>query len=155
MESPKNCSNILLVGLDNKFNADVAEELGLCLQMHYTRCEDIVQYKVQERELILQKVGVEYLNKKEKNALKECASYMDCVLSIGFELFRQNFKIFTHSVICYLKLGKEFIEDVKSKIAFEERNSFLENTSHATLTILKKDKKQASKKLIEVLRELL
>lgn len=155
MKSPKNCTNILLVGLDNKFNAVVAEELGLRLQMHYTRCEDIVQYQVQERDLILQRVGIAYLKKREKSALEECAGYMDCVLSIGFELFKQNFKLFSQSVICYLKLGKELVEDVKSRIAFEERNQFLEKNSHATIVMQKKDKKLASKKLIEILGGLL
>ena len=155
MKSPKNCINILLVGLDNKLNAVVAEELGLRLQMHFTSCEDIVQYQVQERDLILQRVGVAYLKKREKSALKECAGYMDCVLSIGFELFKENFKLFSQSVICYLKLGKEFIDEVKSKIAYDERNQFLEENSHTTITLQNKDKKQASKKLIEILGELL
>ena len=155
MKSPKNCTNILLVGLDSKFNTAVAEQLALRLQMHYTSCEDIVQYQVQERDLILQRVGVAYLKKREKSALKECAGYIDCVLSIGFELFKENFKLFSQSVICYLKFGKELIDDVKSKIAYDERNQFLEENSHTTITLQNKDKKQASKKLIEILGELL
>ncbi len=155
MRFPKNCTNILLVGLDNSFNAAVAQEIGLHLQMQYSRCEDIVQYHVQERDLILQRVGVEYLKKREKSALEECASYVDCVLSIGFDLFKQNFKLFKQSVICYLQLGKELIKDVKSKLVFEERNQFLEKNSHLTVTMQKRDKTQARKKIIEILGELL
>lgn len=153
MKNPKNCTNILLVGLEKEFCRSVAEELSAKLQMHFASCEELVAYHVQERELILERVGLDYLKKKEKTALAECAGYMDTVLSIGFELFKNNFKLFTQSVICYLRLEKEKIKDIKSKIAYDERDQFLQKNCHFKIDLTRKDKQTACKKIIEILGE--
>ena len=153
MKEPKNCTNILLVGLENEFCKDVAEELSAKLQMHFASCEELIAYHVQERELILQKAGLNYLKKREKTALAECASYIDTVLSIGFDFFKNNFKLFTQSAICYLRLEIEKINDTKSKIAYEERDQFLQKNCHFKIELARKDKQIACKKIIEVLGE--
>lgn len=155
MKSLQNCINILIVGLENQFCKIVAEELSERLQMHFTSCEGIVSYYVEERDLILQNIGLDYLKKKEKDAIKECANFSDCVLSIGYDLFKNNYKLFTNSAICYIKLKKELLSDIKNKITFSQRDEFLLSHCHVKIDLEKKDKRSACKKIIENLGDIL
>ena len=155
MKSIQNFINILIVGLENQFCKMVAEQLSERLQMHYTSCEGIVSYYVNEKDLILQKVGLDYLKKKEKNAIKECSNYSDCVISIGYDLYKHNFNLFTNSAICYLRLKKELLSDIKSKIAFPQRDEFLLSHCLLKIELERKDKRSACKKIIERLGDIL
>lgn len=153
MKTPQSCTNILLVSLEKDFCSAVAEELSSKLQMHFSSCEELVAYHIQDKDLILERVGLEYLKKQEVKALCECASYMDTVLSVGFDLFKNNFKLFTQSIICYLRLAKDNLKDIKSKIAFDERDRFLQQHSHFKIDLTKKDKRVACGKIIKILGE--
>lgn len=155
MKMPKNCINILIVGLDNNFCAGVAETLSEHLQMHFATCESIISYYVQERELILEKVGLEYLKQREKSAIKECSNYCDCVLSIGYDLFKHHYSVFKNSIICYIKLRLENVSDTQNKIMFKQRDEFLTNYSNLQFTPTRKDKRTVCKNIIEKLGEIL
>lgn len=155
MKSPKNCINILLVGLDDKFCKSVSQELAETLQMHFTDCGDIVNYYIQEKDLILQKVGLDYLKRKEKSALKECANFRDCVLTINFDYFKHNLTLFKNSAICYLRIDDDKKLNVIDRISFNSRDEFLKENSHIIVDLKKNDKHKAVKTLIKNLGEIL
>lgn len=155
MKMPKNCTNILIVGLDKSFCYCVAETIGERLQMHFSSCESIVSYYIQERDLILEKVGLDYLKKREKNALEECSNYCNCVLSINYDLFKHNYSLFNKSVICYLRLNEDQLLGIQDKIMFKQRDDFLMKHSHLQFDIPRKDKRSVSKNIIYKLGEIL
>ena len=155
MKSIQNCINILIVGLENQFCKMVAEQLSERLQMHYTSCEGIVSYYVNEKDLILQKVGLDYLKKKEKQALKECSNFHDCVLSINYDYFKHNINFFANSVICYLKIENNKKLSAIEKINFFNSDKFLQENSHITIDLKKNDANKAVKSIIKNLGEIL
>lgn len=155
MEMPKNCINILLVSLDNQFCKNVSQKLAEQLQMHFTDCGDIVNYCIQEKDLILNKVGLDYLKKKEKQALKECSNFHDCVLSINYDYFKHNINFFANSVICYLKIENNKKLSAIEKINFFNSDKFLQENSHITIDLKKNDANKAVKSIIKNLGEIL
>lgn len=155
MEMPKNCINILLVSLDNQFCKSVSQKLAEQLQMHFTDCGDIVNYYVQEKDLILNNVGLDYLKKKEKQAIKECGNFHDCVLSINYDYFKHNINFFQNSIICYLKIENPKNLNVVDKINYENHDKFLQENSHLTIILKKNDVNKAVKGITKNLGEIL
>lgn len=146
--------NILIVSLDSKFCKDVARELANELDMFYADCKELIVYDLINPKEILEKCGFEYLKKREKSVIKNCAEYENTVISINFNLYKEYYKLFASTIIFYLELPKLKLKETTNKIAYQSRDEFLSKFCNVKLSFERKSKLNATNQIIEKLGEL-
>lgn len=155
MNDKQDIINIIVVSLDEKFCNSVSSFLASKLDMYYANCKDLIEYDLIDPKDVLDKCGVEYLRKREKGVIENCASYQNTIIAINYDLFKDYFQLFDKSVIIYLFVPKEKISDTINNIVFEKRDKFLTDNSDIKIYIDKKFKINTVNKIIERLGEFL
>lgn len=120
----KEVINIMIVSLNYNFSKSVCEQLAIKLDMQYTDCYDLIVYDLMSPKEVLEKCGIEYFKKREKSVLNQCVDYYNTVLTMNYELFKDNYKMFNKSLIFYLLLPEDKVDKVTTKIVYENRNTF-------------------------------
>lgn len=147
--------NIILISLDAKFAKSLSAALASTLEMHFSDCQELIEYDLIERGAILEKCGLEYLRERETFALKNMLGFHNTVLSCNYDLFKNNKRLFAENLICYLSLPQTEIgeDNVINKLAFATHHQFLENNCDIILSLKNKNEKSAAKKLVQALGE--
>lgn len=143
------------MSLDEKFVKNVSSILASKLEMFVADCKDLIIYDLIDPKDVLNKCGIEYLKKREKKVLINCSEYENTVISINFDLFRDNTDVFKNSFIIYLKLPEDKITKTTNQISYDKRNEFLIENVDITINLEKKSKVQAVNNILEKLGELL
>ena len=143
--------NIVLVSLDDKFCESVSIILSDKLDMYNACCKDLVEYDLINPKDVIDKCGIEYLKKREREVVKNCSTYINTVISINFDLFKDYFDLFNNSIIIYLSLPKEKITNSVSKVSFENRNEFLLKHCNKIVFVDKKLKNNTVNKILNIL----
>lgn len=154
MSNKQNLINIVLVSLDEKFCKSVSSVLASKLDMFFASCKDLIEYDLINPKDVLDKCGIEYLKKREKGVVENCASYENTIIAINYDLFKDYFQLFSKSAIIYLAFPREKISNTISNIVFEKRDKFLSENANIKINIEKKLKVNTANKIIERLGEL-
>ena len=157
MNDNKNPINVILLSLNSSFCKDVAAELASELGMFFSDCKDLVEYELLDSKAIMENCGLDYLKKREAQALKHTLIFENSVFSCDFDLFKNNKKLFTKkSLLCYLQLPEKcFNKDAINNLAFDSRNDFLLKNSNITIPLKSLSVNMAVKNIIKSMRELL
>lgn len=155
-------SLILITGLLRNFNKEVASLLSDKLDIYHLDIPDLIEYELADRDNIIEKCGIEYLNKLEKNAVTSALSYENTVLSFDFETFVNYSEICSKNTISfYLCFSKDYVEDKKNmfntinRIAYIDRDNFLKQKCEYVIFLNKKNKTTAVNEIIKKLKEIL
>lgn len=144
--------NIVLVSLADKFCKGTGVSLGVQLDMFNVDAKDMVVYDLINPKEVLEKCGLEYLKKRERGVISSISEYMGAVISINFELFKDNLDLFNNSYIFYLKLPFEGIEGALNKLDYDFRDEFLSKNCDGVINLDKKLKRRAVKEIIATLK---
>ena len=120
--------SILVVCLNEIAGQEIAHSLADSLNMLYANSKEIVDYEVFDSQSVIEKCGVEYFEKKEKNALKHISRYSNVVISVGYEYFVKGFDFFKNTCnFVYVRAKKKQLDpnDKINELAFEERDDEL------------------------------
>ena len=150
--------NIVLVCLDGDFNRLVCKELAEKLDMFFADLGDYIEYDLLDSKAILEKCGLEYLNEREYGAAKSFAKFENAVLTVGYDLFKQNRSAFTKSsLIVYLRLSKKWIDkkETINLLSFEWRDEYLASQSGLIIQLKSKAKTKAINEVMQGLQEAL
>ena len=120
----KEVINIMIVSLNYNFSKNVCEKLANELDMQYADCYDLIVYDLMSPNEVLEKCGIEYFKRRERAVLNQCVDYFNTVLTMNYELFKDNYEIFNKSLILYLLLPEDKVDKVTTKIVYENRNTF-------------------------------
>lgn len=152
----ENCDkiNILIISLNDKFSKNVASLLADKLDMFVADCHQMIVYDLINPKHVLETCGIEYYKQRERSVLKRCAEFNNTILSIDFDLFKENFAFFNRSLIIFLWLPEERISKVVNKIDFENRNNFISKIADQTIYQDKFMVVQSVKKIINKLGEI-
>ena len=150
----KDVINIMIVSLNYNFSKNVSEELANKMDMLFADCYDLIVYDLMSPKEVLEKCGIEYFKKRERAVLNQCVDYYNTVLTMNYELFRENYEIFDKSLIIYLLLPEDKVDKITNKIVYENRNTFF--CSHCDSIIEMEDCQVASavSKIINKMGEL-
>ncbi len=148
-----NCDkiNILIISLNDKFSKNVATLLADRLDMFVADCHQMIVYDLINPKQVLETCGLDYLKKREKSVLKRCAEFNNTILTINFDLFKENFALFNKSIIVFLNLPIEKISKITNKIDYENRNNFI--TKNVNLVIYQ-DKCMVSQSVKKIMLKL-
>ena len=143
--------NIVLVALDDKFCKNVSSALASKLDMYWADSRELIIYNLIDPKKVLETCGLEYYKKQEKTVIENCSQYRDTVVSLSFDLFKEYHALFSNSLIIYLELNKPSLSSSPSKIAFNSRDEFLNQSVDIKIEITKKSKLQAINQILNVL----
>ena len=155
MGDKKEIYNILLVSLDEGFCKKVSSVLSSEIGTYFVDYKELIEYDLINPKEILEKCGLEYLRKKERGVIANSCDYRDTVFSINYDLYKQNYDLFKYSLIVYIRLETNLIEEVVNKIEEENYDEFLKETSDIVIDMSKKDAKLAQQRICRKLGELL
>ncbi len=152
----ENCDkiNILIVSLNDKFSKNVASVLADKLDMFIADCHQMIVYDLIDPKQVIEKCGLEYFKQREKSVMKRCADFCNTVLSIDFDLFKENYALFYKSIVIYLDLPEEKAAKVANKIDFENRDKFIKKYADFSIIQDKCLVLQSAKKIINKLGEI-
>ena len=128
-------------------------DLLMCLKYAY-EVKKISKNKAQSRIGIIPYIfeeAKEYYKKQEKTVIENCSQYRDTVVSLSFDLFKEYHALFSNSLIIYLELNKSSLSSSPSKIAFNSRDEFLNQSVDIKIELTKKSKLQAINQILNVL----
>ena len=146
--------NVVVVALSEKFGKSVASSLASKLDMFMVDCHEMIVYDLINPKEVLEKCGIEYFKKRERSVVKNCAGFYNTVVSINYDLLKEYQYFFTNSLIFYVKLSKEKIDQVPSFVSYENRDEKLTEISNENIIQLdKRSATQAVGKIIEKLGE--
>ena len=138
-------SNILIVGLIDEFNKNIAYEISNRLGVYFLDIKDLIEYEIADRQNMIDLCGVEYLEKQEYKIIKGVTGFENTIITISNEIFTKwdAYNIFNDScIILYLRLEENEINEYfitaenkfnLNRIVFKDRDDYL--ASHSTITI--------------------
>ena len=144
--------NIVVVALSEKFSKTIASSLSDKLDMFMVDCHDMITYDLIDPKEVLDKCGIEYFKKRERSVVRNCAEFFNTVVSINYELLKEYQELFTNSLIFYVKLPKDKIEQVPSFISYENRDDNLKKISKENMIDL--DKRSITQAVSKILNKL-
>lgn len=153
MNGKKNILNIILVSLNDKFCKNVATSLSEKLDMFVADCHEMIVYDLINPKDVIDKCGIEYFKKRECSVVKNCSSFLNTVLSINFELFKEYYQYFNNSLTIYLHLKKDKVARVPNKIDYQHRNDELIKLTDFKIDLEMRSCNIAVKKIMEKLGE--
>lgn len=146
--------NIVVVALSEKFSKAIASSLSCKLDMFMVDCHEMIVYDLIDPKDVLDRCGIEYFKKRERGVVRNCAEFFNTVVSINYELLKEYQELFSNSLIFYVKLPKDKIEQVPSYISYENRDKQLQKLSHENVIELdKRSSLQAVEKIMNKLGE--
>ena len=88
--------NIVILGLDYEYNLKIGKILSDSLGMFFLDFKDYVEYSLFSTKDMLEKCGVEYLEKQQKKCLMSASEFENTVLCIPYNYFfeQDNNKLF-------------------------------------------------------------
>ncbi len=160
--------NIVIVGLNYKYNLMIGKILANNFNMYFLDALEYVNYSLFSRNDMLEKCGIEYLNNQENKAIKSCSEFENSVICIPCDLFlrNQNFEKFkTTSNIVYLYFSQErltnLINDSNDNniakvdlLVFEDRNNDLQKICDIMIKISNKKSQTIVKEIDRTLRSM-
>lgn len=150
----KELINIMIVSLNYNFSKSVCERLANKMDMQYADCYDLIVYDLMSPKEVLEKCGIEYFKRRERAVLKQCVDYYNTVLTMNYDLFKDNHEIFNKSLIIYLLLPEDKVDKVTNKIVYENRNTFFCSHCDSIIEIEDCQSDKAVDKIIKMMGEL-
>lgn len=157
--------NVLLVGLVNSFNKQVAYEVSNQLSTFFLDVEDMLAYEIIDKENMLQTCGIDYLTNTEKKCVKNALSFEDTIINISYETFHKYVDtdlISKETHIIYIRLTDEQINsylnisksstEVLSLIDYKDRDIYLTTNCDKTIKADIDKPLQAVKSVINYLK---
>lgn len=121
-------TSILIVCLDEEIGNKLSQQFADFLGLHFACCKEIIEYDLFDSGAILQKCGIDYLNKREKSVMNNISHYENSVIFMNFDLYQNNISLFEnlHPSI-YLNLPKKKLskKETINSISYETRSAFL------------------------------
>lgn len=146
--------NIVVVALSEKFSKAIASSLANRLDMFMVDCHEMIVYDLIDPKDVLDRCGIEYFKKRERSVVRNCAEFYNTVVSINYELLKEYQNLFTSSLVFYVKLPKDKIEQIPSFVSYENRDENLTKISNENVIELnKRSPLQAVEKIINKLGE--
>lgn len=152
MKDLNKVENIILVSLADKFCKGVGVLLSESLDMYNADAKDMVVYDLINPKEALEKCGIEYLKKRERGVVASVSEFTGTVISMNFDLFKDNYDLFKNSLVCYLALPLKLTEGAVNEIDFSYRDGFLKQHSDKIVVLENKIKKGATKTIINMLK---
>ena len=119
-------NNILLICLDYNFITELAFSISSELGMYYLDIERAFAYNIGKYDEVVEKCGIDYLNKQEKGVISSLSLYEDTLATISasssithdvFSILKDNYKIF------YIDLSKNLLKSLNNNYKIDEKNS--------------------------------
>ncbi len=162
-------SNIIIIGLDYKYNLAIGKLLADTTSLYFLDVNEYVNYALFSRKDMQEKCGVEYLEKQENSAIKGCLEFENTVMTFPYLYFQRiynNEKFKANANVVYLYFSKEYLTkkiDDNSYletlsvdiIAFNDRDKDLNNASDIKINVRNKKKETILKEILEKLRSIL
>lgn len=149
----KNTINVVIVSLNDKFCKAVAISLADRLEMFNADCEEMVAYSLINPKEMIEKCGIEYFNKKQRAAVRNCSEYENTVLSISYDLYKSYQYLFENSLVVYLQLPEGKEDKVPNKIDRNERDGYLQNNSQIVAFMQQKSVKKCVNLIMQKMGE--
>ena len=155
-------SNIVIVGLDYEYNLKVSKSLAELTDLYFLDVKEYINYALFSRSDMLEKCGVEYLEKQETSAIKGCSNFENSIICIPCEYFLKNHmyeNFYEGSHIIYLYFSKSKLKKVAETIkedsylpidliVFEDRDLELKNVSNLKICVGNKTIKTVANEII-------
>lgn len=138
-------SNILIVGLVDEFNKNIAYEVSNRLGVYFLDIKDLIEYEITDRQNMIDLCGIEYLEKQEYKIIQSVTGFENTIITISNDIFTkwEAYNIFKDScIILYLRLEENEINEYFTKagnkfnlnqIVFKDRDEFLSDHSQITI----------------------
>lgn len=159
-------SNIVIVGLNYEYNLDLSKSLSELTDLYFLDVREYINYTLFSRNDMLEKCGVEYLEKQEKSAIISCSNFENSIICIPSEYFvkdhmYENFKANSHIIYVYFSINK--LEKISQKfdeysflpinlIAFKDRDLELKNVSNLKICVGNKNLKTVANEIINFIK---
>lgn len=145
--------NIVIVGFNYEYNIEIAQGVSDFFDMYFLDVDKFIEYQLQQKPVMAEVCGVEYLEKQENKVLKSCTEFENTVMTIPINYFLRNkiYKNFAESEIIYLYFSKNKLEKLCENnntssflltdiITFEEKDNEIKSITNAKIEIKNKNK---------------
>lgn len=154
-------SNILIVGLIDEFNKNIAYEVSNRLGVYFLDIKDLIEYEITDRQNMIDLCGIEYLEKQEYKIINSVTGFENTIITISNEIFTKwdAYNIFNDScIILYLRLSENEINEYftangnkfnLNQIVFKDRDDYLTSNSKITINVKINSPEKAIKDIIK------
>lgn len=132
-------SNVLVVGLLDNYNKQIAHEISNQLGIYFLDIDDMIEYEIADRQQMIDLCGIEYLENQEFKLVRSVANYQDTVINVSSDLFMREryYDIFENNChIIYIAFDEAQLKEYEkgrkersyriNKIAYSDRVSYLQ-----------------------------
>lgn len=129
--------NILLVGLDYSFVKCVGTGLAEKLDLFFLDVNDLIEYRIIDKEKMQIVCGMEYFEKKKRNVIFEISDYENTIVNIPYDIVlnKEYKEVLKKSTLIFLNFNKELLEKF-NKSRKEENKLDIELITYEELTKL-------------------
>ena len=123
-------ANIASVCFLNDFNKDISKLIADKLDLYYADIDDYLEFNMVNANEVIDKVGIDYLNKLETDSVKTVASFENAFISIEPRLFvnKKSMDALKHScVVVYVHIDKNLIQSQISKLKGDKATQMQNN----------------------------
>lgn len=153
--------NILIVGLDYQFVKDVAYELSKEVDMFFLDVNDLLEYRIIDKQNMQLVCGMEYFEKEQRKIIMGVTKYENTIVNFPYsKILNEEYaeEILSKTKFVYLKLTKKNLECLNKQkneenkldlelITYKEFNSLLSKKADYVVSLQSTDKKDAVSKL--------
>ena len=145
-------NKFLIVSLCDKFSVEVGKVLAQSFGMMFCDVNDLVEYELIDKEQLEELSSAGYIKAREKKVVRHFVSFENVVGAMGFDYFVNNKNDIKGTWTIFVKLPKNHVDKI-SRIAYEDRNVKLQESTNMTISVKKVDAKFVCEKIIENLRK--
>lgn len=153
---------IVVCGLNDNLNLKVGSLLSKELDMFLLDLKKFLEYEIVKKEEVIEKVGIEYLQKLEKSTIKKASTFENTIVVTDYDnfMFKDNYKFFKEqAIIIHLHFLSSVLNKQKDEISnvnllnFSLRNKQLKKVSDFTVKVKNNDIKEIKNNIIQKLKE--
>lgn len=104
--------NYILVNIANIDVKKIALILTKKLGYYYLNTEELIDYKLFDKDKMAEVCGLDYMDKEQKKVIKSINSYEKTIISMNYETFSSNIQnIEQKSQVIYLEFSKKQLQE--------------------------------------------
>ena len=155
-------TNIVVIGLDYEYNLKIGKLIADKINLYFLDVLQYINYSLFSIKDIIEKFGIEYLERKENSVVSSCAEFENTVICIPYMYFFRNNqyeRFLNNSNIIYLEkqiknIDTKNLEDTLliDLIAKEDRILDFEKVCNKKITTKNKNEEDIVNEVINYLR---
>ena len=150
-------TSILITCISNATGKTLSQMFANDVGLHFACCKDILEYNLFDSATMLEKCGIEYLKKREREIVRAITEYENALIYVDYDTYQENealFKTIHPNIYLHVPKNRVSAKDGLNKIAYEDRDIYLSKQADIKVNVSGSGENDFKKLLSEIGKEL-